>query len=138
METTNTSNNNNNVNNNINSEKVETLYFLSNAIIIEDSSDTENENEEAEEGKKEEPQVEEKEENQNNKRRRIFKVSEATQERFTEQQPSNINAFALQPAPSVPEESTQTTSIEALEESLLVELQDLTDEDIELMMAQTM
>ena len=138
METTNTSNNNDNVNNNINTEKVETLYFLSNAIIIEDSSDTENENEEAEEGKKEEPQVEEKEENQNNKRRRIFKVSEATPERFTEQQPSNINAFALQPVPSVPEESTQTTSIEALEESLLVELQDLTDEDIELMMAQTM
>ena len=65
-------------------------------------------------------------------------MSEETPVRFTEQQPSNINAFALQPVPSVPEESTQTPCIEELEESLLVEPQDLMDADIKLMMAQTM
>ena len=144
----------------------ETFWFpvSPKAIIIEDSSDTETEQEKEDKPrgeikleevvvgeKKEQEQekadqkeevgemTEEEEEEETTqdkkKQRRVFHVDEPTPQRMTrlDLQPSNIPA--LQPVPSVPEESS---SIEALEESLLVELPELTDADVEFMLADTM
>jgi len=138
----------------------ETFWFpvSPKAIIIEDSSDTETEEEKEDKPeevvvgeKKEQEQekadqkeevgemTEEEEEEETTqdkkKQRRVFHVDEPTPQRMTrlDLQPSNIPA--LQPVPSVPEESS---SIEALEESLLIELPELTDADVEFMLADTM
>ena len=126
----------------------ETFWFpvSPRAIIVEDSSDTETEEEkedkpqgqdqEKAEHKREVGELTEEEETaKDNKKRRVFHVDEPTPQRMTrlDLQPSNIQA--LQPVPSVPEESP---SIEALEESLLIELPDLTDADVEFMLADTM
>ena len=142
----------------------ETFWFpvSPKAIIIEDSSDTETEEEKEDKPrgeikleevvvgqKKEQEQekadkkeevgemTEEEEETTQDKKkqRRVFLVDEPTPQRMTrlDLQPSNIPA--LQPVPSVPEESP---SIEALEESLLIELPDLTDADVDFMLADTM
>ena len=134
----------------------ETFWFpvSPKAIIIEDSSDTETEEEKedkprgeikleevvvGEKKEQEQEKADQKEEEETTqdkkKQRRVFHVDEPTPQRMTrlDLQPSNIPA--LQPVPSVPEESS---SIEALEESLLVELPELTDADVEFMLADTM
>ena len=143
----------------------ETFWFpvSPKAIIIEDSSDTETEEEKedkprgeikleevvvGEKKEQEQEKADQKEEvgemteeeeeettQDKKKQRRVFHVDEPTPQRMTrlDLQPSNIPA--LQPVPSVPEESS---SIEALEESLLIELPELTDADVEFMLADTM
>jgi len=128
----------------------ETFWFpvSPKAIIIEDSSDTETEEEKEDKpeevvvGEKKEQehekadQKEEEETTQDKKKqRRVFHVDEPTPQRMTRSDLQPSNTPALQPVPSVPEESP---SIEALEASLLIELPDLTDADVEFMLADTM
>ena len=122
---------------------VETFYFPITPphVVIADNSETETEEEKDEEKEETTAQVEveaevtaedqEEEEKQSKKRRRDFNVSEPTPQRVSRSNTVQSNLEQLQPV-------SETPSIEELEESLQLDLPDLTEADLEFMMSDTM